>query len=787
MYHEKSVFDKRFQEKSMKWFCKACILCLLLIGFIGCHQIPEPLQLSDWLAHYDSTMQFRINQYADNEKLHDYIVKYENEDIISVQTPTSLWRIQLSIKAVPHRKNAIDISAEFELVEGHLEQASVSLDLLFSAWSVDNYVIMPGAVYDGNRFASRKISYSPKLLDPLDIGPDKPPFINDIPRLNIQKGLSRIQQLAGDLATPAIGFYHPDRQFACWLLTEQSTEKSDSGLDIEESPDRTEAKITITAPGVREKVRYTLCSMDASPSECGADFSTGENVCINIRLFLMPAKSITDLFAQFLKIRKDVTGSVKHRNTVPFSACFTVQEDKYNRQNWVDEFGYYSVGMRENFLQDWQMGWTGGMINTFPLLFAGNNKSQDRVKKNFDFVFPDGIAPSGLFWDAGEKGQWYGGDIRKPHTKNWHLIRKSGDGLFYVIKQIMLMEQQQYQEQPIDQTWLDGIQTVADALVRLWDTHHQFGQFVDSYTGEVIVGGSTSGGIIPAGLALAATYFNNKDYLRVAKESASYYYKQFVRKGRTMGGPGDALQAPDSESCYGLLISYVTLFETTGHRQWLDYAQDVAHLFSTWVVSYDFEFPETSLFGRLDIQSTGAVYANAQNKHAAPGICTYSGVELLKLYRATGNELYLELIYDIAHNIPQYLSLENRRIGKMPAGWMGERVNMSDWLEGVGEIVYHSTWAEISNMLTFVEIPGLYVLPDQEKICAFDHIQAEIIASSGKSIQVQVHNPTPYAASVRCLAENRSDLNKPLGQNPLYHGQIIELESKESKIIEFLK
>lgn len=768
----------------MNKLMKCCMILIITLLLNQCQNITDRNEFNDWLENFGGTLKFRVNQYEGNEKLDSYSAELIEQNHCTIHTPGSKWVVTFLAKPVIHRKDAVDIQVLYKLSEGQINQASVSMDIQFDNWSIENYAIMPGAVYDGNRFESRKISYSPKLLDPLDIGPDKPPFINDIPRLNIQNGPSRIQQLTGDMATPAMGFYNKQHAFACWILTKQCTPWGDSGLDIEENLERTSAMFTVTAPGIREEFRYTLCGHDEVPAERGKDFKQGDIVQINVRLFLYPSTSLQGLFERFIEIRKDITGKTMHTCSVPYSACFEVQEKKYNQQNWVNDLGYYSVGMRENFLQDWQMGWTGGMINTYPLLFAGSKMSQNRVMKNFDFIFPDGIAPSGLFWDAGENGKWYGGDIRKPHTKNWHLIRKSGDGVFYIMKQIMLMEKQQ---QPLSLEWIKGIQTVADALVQLWNTHHQFGQFVDSNTGDVIVGGSTCGGIIPAGLALAGEYFNNKEYLRVAEESAANFEEKYIQKGWTLGGPGDALQAPDSESCYGLLISYVTLFEVTGNRHWLGCAEEVANLFSTWVVSYDFKFPDTSLFGRLGIQSTGAVYANAQNKHAAPGICTYSGVELLKLYRATDNKLYLNLLHDIAHNITQYLSLEDRPIGKMPVGWMGERVNMSDWLEGVGEIVYHSTWAEISNMLTFIEIPGLYIRPDQELLCVFDHVEAEIISSSSKSILVKVFNPTRYDAAVKCLAENTREIKKPLGQNALYNCQVIELKSGESKTLEFNK
>ena len=67
---------------------------------------------------------------------------------------------------------------------------------------------------------------------------------------------------------------------------------------------------------------------------------------------------------------------------------------------------------------------------------------------------------------------------------------------------------------------------------------------------------------------------------------------------------------------------------------------------SSWVVSYNYRFPAKSEFGRHGMKSVGTVFANLQNKHSAPGICTFSGDSLFKLAQRTGDPLYRELIED---------------------------------------------------------------------------------------------------------------------------------------------
>lgn len=653
------------------------------------------------------------------------------------------------------------ISFDCSVQKGDSEETAIGFDIDIKQWDKENYVVMPGAVYNGNRFESRKIPYSPKLMESSDIGPNKPIIITDVPRLDLNGCKSSIQQLTGDLSVPAIGIYLPGKKLVFWVFTKQKTILGDSSISISENLDNKTAKITILAPGIREETKYKMCDNSVSSEDKGAHFSEGSVAEININIYTCKAEKIQDLFTCFTNIMNDTTGTPEIVNHIPFSTAFEIIKDKYNRQNWVEEFGYYSVGLREMFLQDWQIGWTGGMISTYPLLFEGDELTVERVKRNFDFLFPWGIAPSGLFYDCGEKGKWYGGDIRKSHTHNWHLIRKSGDGLYYIIKQFELMKANG--KIKISSEWENGAFKVADSLAELWRKNGQLGQFVDMQTGEIIVGGSTSAGIVPAALILAARYFDCEKFSIVSKEIAEYLYEKFVVVGITNGGPGDALQNPDSESCYGLLASFVDIYEETKEDIWLERAEEMAAQYATWVVPYDFEFPENSLFGKLGIRTYGSVYANTQNKHSAPGICTHSGEALFKLFRATGNEFYLEIMKATAHNIVQYLSTKKRPIGEMQPGWMNERVNMSDWLEPVGEIFNGSTWVEVSTMLTFIEIPGLYLNTDTDFVCMIDNFNIEVVENNDKELILEIENPSEFVAKLKIFVDKDKSITNRIG------------------------
>lgn len=291
-------------------------------------------------------------------------------------------------------------------------------------------------------------------------------------------------------------------------------------------------------------------------------------------------------------------------------------------------------------------------------------------------------------------------------------------------------------------------------------------------------------------LSLASEYFQCAEYLTTAERLGEYYYNNYVKKGMLNGCPGEICQAPDSEAAFAMLESYVQLFETTKDSIWLTYAEETCEIAMTWVMSYDFHFPEASTAATRGVHSAGTVFANAQNKHSAPGICTLSGNSLLKLYRFTGKVDYLHYLHVISHSLPQFVSLaENPEYtleGKyLPAGYMNERVQTSDWegKETVGEFLYGSNWPEVSMLLTFVEVPGIYVDFTSRLLQVFDHVECSITQWNAESIVLKIYNPTTYDTTVTMLADERTNTNhvthnyfNKMRTIPLSAGQEIQIE-----------
>jgi hypothetical protein len=174
------------------------------------------------------------------------------------------------------------------------------------------------------------------------------------------------------------------------------------------------------------------------------------------------------------------------------------------------------------------------------------------------------------------------------------------------------------------------------------------------------------------------------------------------------------------------------------------------------------------------------VFANVQNKHSAPGICTHSGYELLRLFQYTGDISYLGLLKDIAGTIPQYLSVEgrlinNRRGSVLPHGWMHERVNTSDW-EGsrnIGTVGVLNCWCSVALMKTCAEIPGIYIQSDTGLCYVIDHIQADYVQHDDMSGMLHINNPTKYDTAVTVLIEKKSSIQPDISIPALHYRKLL--------------
>jgi len=664
-------------------------------------------------------------------------------------------KLSLALTAVAGRPDAVDVVSTCRIDSSMITKYFVAFD--FHSWSRSNYVVLPGACYAGNRFPSRRAAaYPPLLTERADIGPHVPPIIPAIPHLAAGDGPSSLAIDATDLATPAIGIFMPAARLGVVVMAALASADELTTFRIEEANDRSGATVIIGSRATNK---------------------------LAPRVFLFECPDVPALFERLFALRKEMTGRTALSHQLPFSAAFAQHEARASVR-WIAKPGFLAVGDGDCAYSTWQTGWCGGLMSTLPLLAAGGKTSREQAAATIAFALDGGQAPSGFFHAVSDGKTWFddgfkarlpppvGGDrARAPaspvykQARRWHLVRRTAEALTYLVKQLALIERRPEVHGGVksEPRWTDAARRAADALVKLWERHKQLGQFVDVDSGELIVGGSTSAGLAPAGLALAAAQLKEPRYLDVAKAIGEHYHERFVRAGLTCGGPGDALQAPDSQSAAALLDSFMTLFEATRDRIWIDRARAAAHLLASWVVAYDKPVTGGGCGGPGLPRAAGGVLWSAASRRGSPGYLVSSGDALLRLYRATGDVALLELLRDTVHNLAQYLP---PRLSVPGSGEVDDpscpRTATAGWLEPSGGVIPTDGAFDAIGLLSYTEVPGIYARPDTGFVFVFDHVTARIKERGRERLTLAVTNPTGAAATVRILSETAESAAEPL-------------------------
>jgi hypothetical protein len=353
------------------------------------------------------------------------------------------------------------------------------------------------------------------------------------------------------------------------------------------------------------------------------------------------------------------------------------------------------------------------------------------------------------------------------------LTRQDADLLFWSLKQFQLLKAQGHAAD-IKPEWERSIRRLAQAFVTTWKKEGEWGNYINHETGQVAIHGTTSGALAIGGLALAADYFHEPEFMQIAKQAGERYYQtDFAGKGFTYGACSDIMQNADSETSVAMMTSLMALYETTGDKAWLAKSRALAHLCATWTVSYDYELPKFTALGNKGAKLAGAVWASTQNKHGAPGFCTSSADPFFKIFRATGESRYAEIMRDVIHAHAEGVN----------GGGVTERLTYCD-ADSRGELPAGSTgWNETNGVLMAQEIPGIYLRTDSDRFYVFDSVEAKVLFRGANGVKVEIKNPTQFDAKVSIFAENAAQAQRLQGYVAFLKWPKVEVKVGETKTV----
>ena len=569
----------------------------------------------------------------------------------------------------------------------------LSYETKIDGWDADTYVMLPAAAYDGNRAFRRVAPIAPDYgawYAPSDFKSGKCPFVmhEKIPALASDNS-GVLEGSSGDLAAPCAAFFFPKERRGMIVWFEPQLKGRDAGYVL------SNGVLRVEYPARRKELLFKASYEVDPPIAC----APGERLSARRRVDTFPCADVAGLYAEFFRRRKSFVSDAR-----------AARPPAAERRRLVD---LVAKRMAEDSIRDvpdqgmtWSSGWCGGPMNVAALANVGWPGADKVAAATLDFMAKC-QAPCGLFRGLSKDGRQERERPSHPESADMHLLRRSADALFYAVPLLDLAGETPARAK--------SLRLCADALLEVFDRCGELPQYVDQRTGESVIAGSTSAAMASAALVRMYARFGERSYLDGAAKIADQMCRDYLARGLSFGGPGDAGDACDSESVYALLESCVALAERHPDRaKWIARAKEAAHLLSTWIVPYRYEFPPDSEYGRRGVNTVGSVIANLQNRHAAPGFCTASGDALVRLAALTGEAAYRELYDDVVSFFPQVISTPERPIRAtlwtdaprdLPPGAINERVNMSGWegLKGVGEVFPGPCWSELS----FLMIPGL--------------------------------------------------------------------------------
>lgn len=201
-------------------------------------------------------------------------------------------------------------------------------------------------------------------------------------------------------------------------------------------------------------------------------------------------------------------------------------------------------------------------------------------------------------------------------------------------------------------------------------------------------------GIFPAVLAYWGHFLKNSSMINKAEEVADKLYRI------TFEGSIVYNVLFNIKWSYMLTESFVTLYESTGKKVWLDKAVMATSLLSTFNTEHEQGIPEE-----------------------------FSGNALFRLFLYTKDLRYINLL---------------RRILNTSKG--------EDCKKNLG-------------LLTYLEVPGIYINPSEGTIATIDNIDAKVLDRRNEKLRVVITNHTDFSAKVRTLADRSSCINSEYGFN----------------------
>lgn len=183
----------------------------------------------------------------------------------------------------------------------------------------------------------------------------------------------------------------------------------------------------------------------------------------------------------------------------------------------------------------------------------------------------------------------------------------------------------------------------------------------------------------------------DKKYINSAIRAADYVWANFGSKGVYLGATGTATVA-DKESGMLSTEAFLSLYENTKDKKWLEYAKSAANYTESWIWIWNVPMPIGANYVDLGwkpgvptigVNGIGSNDIGGVDQYLDWAVPTYA-----RLYKYTNDKHYFDVAYVLLHGTKAMLALPGRTYDLKGPGWQQEHWRMGP-IRGIGA---HRTW-----------------------------------------------------------------------------------------------
>ena len=215
--------------------------------------------------------------------------------------------------------------------------------------------------------------------------------------------------------------------------------------------------------------------------------------------------------------------------------------------------------------------------------------------------------------------------------------------------------------------------------------------------------GSTSYCPVPL-LVLMTDITGDPEYEQTAIRAADYVWEQWGKRGLFVGGASDNPNITDKEAGMLSLEAYLSLYESTKEKKWLDRAKAAADYAESWIWIWNLPMPVDADNAHLDwkkgVPVIGVQGITARGAGGVDEYMDWSTSSYAKLYLLTKDAHYLDVARLLLHDTKSMVAMPGHLYGMKGIGWQQEHWGMGPnrYGRGVGSHRFWLPWVTSNHL-----------------------------------------------------------------------------------------